>query len=51
MWQKLKGMILGKSPVEMDHEFFGNILFMGDENPADDDYWEAEISIKRKKSH
>lgn len=49
MWQKLKEMILGEPPVEMEHEYFGKILFMGGEEPADDDYWEAEAQIKEAK--
>lgn len=49
MWQKLKKMIIGKPPIEMEHDFFGKMLFMGDEEPADDDYWEAELSIKEAK--
>lgn len=49
MWKKLKEMILGKPPVEMAHEYFGRMLFMGGDEPAEDDYWEAEISIKDAK--
>ncbi|WP_217492218.1 hypothetical protein, partial [Veronia pacifica] len=49
MWQKIKDMILGKPPVEMEHEYFGKILFMGGDEPADDDYWEAEASINEAK--
>ncbi len=49
MWQKLKEMIIGKQPIEMEHDFFGRILFMGGDEPADDDYWESELSIKEAK--
>lgn len=49
MWQKLKEMILGTPPVEMEHEYFGKILFMGGDEPTYDDYWEAEASIKETK--
>ncbi|RBP53587.1 hypothetical protein [Arenicella xantha] len=49
MWKKLKEIILGKPSIEMEHEYFGKILFMGGDKPADDDYWEAEASIKEAK--
>ena len=49
MWQKLKEMILGKAPIEVDHEYFGRILFMGEDMPADDGYWEAQKSINESK--
>ena len=45
MWQKLKEKLFGKPPVSMDHPFFGSMLFMGGEVPADNDYWEAELPI------
>lgn len=45
MWQKFKQMILGKPPLEMEHECFGKMLFMGGDEPAEDDYWEAGISM------
>jgi hypothetical protein len=45
MWQKIKEMIIGKPPVEMEHDYFGKILFMGGTEPADNDYWEAEARI------
>lgn len=45
MWQQLKTYILGPPIIVVEHEFFGKILFMGGEQPADDDYWEAEYSI------
>ena len=49
MWKKLKEIILGKPPVDMEHDYFGKILFMGGGKPADDDYWEAEAPIKEAK--
>jgi len=49
MWQIIKDLILGKSPIEKQHEFFGKIIFMGGDVPAEDDYWESEISIKEAK--
>lgn len=49
MLQKLKEFVLGKPPIEMEHEFFGNILFMGGAEPGDDDYWEAQAVIKETK--
>ena len=33
----------------MDHGFFGKILFMGGEAPADNDYWESELKIMEAK--
>ena len=42
-------MIIGKPPIVMEHDFFGKMLFMSGEEPADDDYWEAELSIKEAK--
>ena len=49
MLKKIKELILGKPPVELDHSFFGKILFMGGEIPKDDDYWEAEMNIDGSK--
>lgn len=49
MWQKLKKMILGKPSIEMEHDFFGKILFMGGDEPAEDDYWESELPIREAK--
>ncbi len=45
MWKKLRELLFRKPPVEMDHEFFGSIVFMGEDKPADDDYWESELAI------
>ncbi|MCW8884989.1 MAG: hypothetical protein OQK12_06995 [Motiliproteus sp.] len=49
MWQKLKEKLFGKRPIEIDHPFFGTILFMGGEIPAENDYWEAELVIAEEK--
>ena len=49
MLKKLKAFIFGKPPIEMDHEFFGRILFMGGDIPKEDDYWEAELENKEAK--
>ena len=49
MLRKLKKIIFGKPPIEMNHEFFGKILFMGGDIPKEDDYWEAELEIKEAK--
>jgi len=49
MLRKLKKIIFGKPPIEMNHEFFGKILFMGGDKLKEDDYWEAELVIKGAK--
>ena len=49
MLSKLKELVFGKPPIEMNHEFFGRILFMGGDIPKEDDYWEAELEIKEAK--
>ena len=49
MLRKLKKIICGKPPIEMNHEFFGKILFMGGDITKEDDYWEAELEIKEAK--
>lgn len=49
MLRKLKEFIFGRPPIEMNHEFFGKILFMGGDIPKEDDYWEAELEIKEAK--
>lgn len=41
MLQRFKEFIFGKPPIGMYHEFFGKILFMDGEIPADDDYLES----------
>ena len=46
MFRKLKKIILGKPPIEMNHEFFGKITFMKGDKLKEDDYWEAELKIK-----
>jgi hypothetical protein len=46
MLKKLKEIIFRKPLIEMNHEFFGKMLFMGEDIPAEDDYWECEIGIK-----
>jgi len=45
MLKKLKEIIFGKPPLGMNHEFFGKILFMGGDVPAEDDYWECELEV------
>ena len=45
MLEKLKQLLFGKPPPEIQHDFFGRMLFMGGEEPADDDYWECEQSV------
>ena len=45
MLQKLKEFIFGKPPIEIEHEFFGKMFFMGSDIPADNDYWESELTI------
>lgn len=40
MFNKLKKLIFGTPPLEKQHEYFGGILFMGNDIPAADDYWE-----------
>jgi hypothetical protein len=45
MLQKLKEFIFGKPPIEIGHEFFGKMFFMGGDIPADNDYWESELTI------
>lgn len=49
MWKIFKGMICGKTPIEMEHKYFGKILFFGGVKTADDDYWEAELSLNEAK--
>jgi len=49
MLKKLKNIIFGNPPIEMNHEFFGKILFMGGDIPKEDDYWEAELEIMEAK--
>ena len=49
MWQNFKEMILGKPPIEMDHDFFGKITFMMGDLPNEDGYWESEVSINEAK--
>jgi len=46
MLRKLKEFIFGKPPIEMNHEYFGKILFIGGKIHEEDDYWEAELEIK-----
>jgi hypothetical protein len=45
MLKKFIEKILGKPPLEMYHEFFGKLFFMGGDNTAGDDYWEGEMTI------
>jgi hypothetical protein len=45
MLQKLKELIFGKPPLEVEHAYFGNIIYMGGDVPEDNDYWEAEKII------
>lgn len=49
MLRKLKEFILRKPPIEMNHEYFGRILFMRGDKLKTDEYWEAELEIKRTK--
>ena len=49
MLRKLKEFIFGRPPIEMNHEFFGKILFMGGDKLKEDGYWEAELEIKGTK--
>jgi hypothetical protein len=49
MLRKLKEFILGKPPIEINHEFFGRILLMRGDKLKEDDYWEAEFEIKGAK--
>jgi hypothetical protein len=49
MLRKLKEFIFGRPPIEINHEFFGKILFMGGDKHKEDDYWEAELEIKGAK--
>lgn len=49
MLKKLRELFFGKPPLEMHHDFFGKIIFMGNDIPADNDYWESEIEIKDAK--
>ena len=49
MLKKLRNFFFGKPPIEMNHDFFGKILFFGGDTPKDDDYWEAELDIKEAK--
>ena len=49
MLRKLKEFIFGRPPIEINHEFFGKILFMGGDKLKEDDYWEAELEIKGTK--
>ena len=49
MLRKLKEVLFGKPPIEMTHEFFGKIVFMGGDIPEEGDYWEAELEIKEAK--
>jgi hypothetical protein len=46
MLRKLKEFIFGRPPTEMNHEFFGKILFMGVDKLKEDGYWEGELEIK-----
>ena len=46
MLKKIKQLVFGKPPVEMNHPFFGKMLFMGKDKPREDDHWEAELEIK-----
>ena len=45
MLKKFIEKILGKPPLEMDHDFFGKLIFMGGDSTAGDDYWECELTI------
>jgi hypothetical protein len=49
MLSKLKEIIFGKPPLEINHAFFGKILFMGDDIPKESSYWEAELKVKESK--
>ena len=43
MWTALKHWILGKPPVEMEHEVFGHMLFLEGEQGGPEGYWECEL--------
>jgi hypothetical protein len=49
MLKKLKELILCSPPIEMDHHFFGKILYMGGGIPKETGYWEAEMVIEGSK--
>ena len=46
MFQKLKERLFGKPLLQMEHDFFGKIIFMGGETPGDDGYWECESRVE-----
>ena len=43
MLGRLKKRIFGRPRIEITHEFFGRLSFMGENIPEEDDYWEAEL--------
>ena len=49
MLQKIKALFFGKPVVEIDHDYFGKIFFMGGSVPEDDDYWECELIVNDDK--
>jgi len=49
MLRKLKAFVFGKPPLEMEHDFFGKIFFMGGDISVANDYWESELKIEGAK--
>ncbi len=41
--------LAGEPRIEIEHEFFGKIRFMGGDTPADNDYWESELTLEGMK--